>query len=272
MNRNKQTEILGGIITAVILVLLVFLSNVEVDKLSYIESVASSVINPVQRIFVDLKNKIQGNSAYFSNMESIMQENEELKSKNSELETALRELEIIKAENTKLQEYMNLTQKYSSYNTIPAYVINRDVSNYSSTLILNVGEKDGIKENMTVIADKGLVGHVISVENSTCKVQVIIDPASTVSCTISTTGESIICKGTLENNQILRASYIPTGAELIQGDKVYTSGIGGIYPKGIIIGDIKEIITTSNITDRYAIVEPVVDFSKVDTVLLIVND
>lgn len=272
MNRNKQTEILGGIITAVILVLLIFLSNVEVDKLSYIESVASSIINPIQRIFVDLKNKIQGNSAYFSNMESIMQENEELKAKNSELETELRELEIIKAENAILQADMNLTQKYSSYKTIPAYVINRDVSNYSSTLILNVGEKDGIKENMTVIADKGLVGHVISVENSTCKVQVIIDPASTVSCTISTTGESIICKGTLENNQILRASYIPTGAELIQGDAVYTSGIGGIYPKGIIIGTIKEIITTSNITDRYAIVEPVVDFSKVDTVLLIVNE
>ena len=176
---------------------------------------------------------------------------------------------MLKAENTTLQEYMNLTDKYSSYQTIPAYVINKDVSNFSSTLILNVGTKDGIRENMTVIADKGLVGHIISVSESTCKVQVIIDSASTVSCSISTTNDSIICKGTLENNQILRASYIPTGAELIQGDSVYTSGIGGIYPKGIIIGTVKEIITTSNITDRYAIVEPAVDFSKIDTVLII---
>ena len=152
---------------------------------------------------------------------------------------------------------------------IPAYVINKDVSNFSSTLVLNVGSEDGIKENMTVIADKGLVGHVISVAENTCKVQVIIDSASTVSCTISTTTESIICKGTLENNQNLRASYIPTGAELIQGDLVYTSGVGGIYPKGIIIGEVTEIITTSNITDRYAIVQPAVDFSKVDTVLII---
>ena len=124
---------------------------------------------------------------------------------------------------------------------------------------------------MTVIADKGLVGYVISVADKTCKVQVIIDSASTVSSTISTTSESIICKGTLENDQVLRASYIPTGAELIQGDNVYTSGIGGIYQKGIIIGTIKEIITTNNLTDRYAIVEPVVDFSKIDTVLVIKN-
>lgn len=269
MNRNKQTEILGGIITVIVLILLIFLSNVEVNKLSYLESAASSIINPIQRIFVDLKNKIQGNSVYFSEMETIIQENEELKKKNSELETILREFEMLKAENTTLQEYMNLTDKYSSYQTIPAYVINRDVSNYSSTLVLNVGTKDGIRENMTVIADKGLVGHVISVSENTCKVQVIIDSASTVSCSISTTNESIICKGTLENNQILRASYIPTGAELIQGDSVYTSGIGGIYPKGIIIGTIKEIVTTSNITDRYAVVEPAVDFSKIDTVLII---
>ena len=125
---------------------------------------------------------------------------------------------------------------------------------------------------MTGIADKGLVGHVISVTAKTCKVQVIIDSASTVSSTISTTQESVICKGTLENDQILRASYIPTGAELIQGDNVYTSGVGGIYPKGIIIGTIKEIITRSNITDRYATVEPAVDFSKLDTVLIIVDE
>jgi len=269
MNRNKQTEILGIIFTVIILILLLFLSNVESNKLSFLESAASSIVNPVQRVFNDLKNKIEGNSAYFSNMDNIMAENEELKARNSELETLVRELEVIKAENTTLQEYMNLTQKYAEYDTIPAYVISKDVSNLSSTLVLNVGAQDGIEKDMTVIADKGLVGYVVSVADKTCKVQVIIDSASTVSCSMSTSNESIICKGTLDNDQVLRATYIPTDAEVIQGDSIYTSGVGGIYPKGIIIGTIKEIITTSNITDRYAVVEPAVDFSKVDTVLII---
>ena len=147
MNRNKQTEILGGILTVIILILLIFLSNIELNKVSYLENVASSIVNPIQRIMMDIKNKIQGNSAYFSNMDSIIAENEELKKRNSELETELRELEIIKAENTTLQGYMNLTEKYSEYDTTPAYVINRDVSNFSSTLVLNVGSEDGIKEN-----------------------------------------------------------------------------------------------------------------------------
>lgn len=271
MNRNKQSNIFGGIITLMILILLIFLSNMPIGKFSFLDSVVNSVVTPLQRVFTDLRNKIQGNSAYFTDIENLQIENEQLKSRNSQLETELRELESIKADNVILQEYMNLTQKYADYNTIPAYVIDKDVSNYSSDLVINVGKKDGVEANMTVIADKGLVGHIISVTENTAKVQVIVDPASTVSCNISTTEESIICKGTLENNQILRASYIPTGAELIQGDNVYTSGLGGIYRKGILIGTIEEIITTSNITDRYAIIRTAVDFSTVDTVLVINN-
>ncbi len=63
--------------------------------------------------------------------------------------------------------------------------------------------------------------------------------------------------------------YIPTDADLVLEDSIETSGIGGIYPKGILIGKIKEIIETKNITDRYAIVETAVDFSKLETVLVI---
>ena len=79
MNRNRQTEILGGIFTVIILVLLIFLSNVETEKTSFFESAVSSVINPVQKVFVDLKNKIQGNSDYFVTIDEVKAENEELK-------------------------------------------------------------------------------------------------------------------------------------------------------------------------------------------------
>ena len=271
MNRNKQTEVLGVIITIIILILLIFLTNMEVNKLSYLEAVASSITSPVQKVFNDIKNKIQGNTGYFADLETVKKENEELKIKNSELETLVRELEILKADNKTLEEYMNLTQKYGEYSTVPANVISRDVSNFSSNLIIDVGSRDGITENMTVIADKGLVGYVLSVTETTAKVQVIIDSASTVSCNLTTSNESIICKGTLDNNQVLRATYIPTSAELIQGDTVITSGLGGIYRRGIFIGNVKEIVTTSNVTDRYAVIEPAVDFSKLETVLVI-ND
>lgn len=124
---------------------------------------------------------------------------------------------------------------------------------------------------MTVISDKGLVGHVISVTDDSAKVQTIIDTSNTVSCTISTTRDSIIAKGIIDSRKELKASFIPTDASILEGDMVETSGIGGVYPKGIHIGTIKQIINTKNITNRYAIIETAVDFSKLETVLVITN-
>ena len=98
-----------------------------------------------------------------------------------------------------------------------------------------------------------------------------IDTASSVSSSMSTTKDSIVCKGTLDEKSALKAMYIPTEANVIQGDSIETSGLGGIYPKGIHIGTIKKVTNTQNMTDRYAIVETAVDFDKLDTVLVITN-
>lgn len=271
MYKNKKTGVIGIIVTIIILILLVVLTNGSVGKMSYIENAVSTLVMPIQNGMTFLKNKMAGNNSFFEDISKLQSENEELKKKNSQLEQTLREFEIIKSENETLKEYVNLKDKYKEYTTVPAYVINRDISNYSNTVIINIGEKDGVKENMTVIADEGLVGHVISTTDHTAKVQTIIDTATAVTSTISTTRDSIIVQGTLDDKTVLKATYIPTEASILQGDSVETSGIGGIYPKGIHIGTIKEIFNTKNITDRYATVSTAVDFSKLETVLVILN-
>ena len=272
MGENRHVGLLGTIITIVILILLILLTNVDTSKMSYFRSLSSKITAPVQTLFTNLKNKVTGNENYFIEIDELKAENEELKKKNSELEEKLIEYDVLKEENEGLFQKMNLTEKYSEYKTVPADVINKDISNYSSTLVLNVGSNDGIEKGMTVIADKGLVGYITSVTDDTSQVKVIIDSGSTVSCNISTTDESVICKGTLDNNQLMRVTYIPTGADLIVGDSVETSGVGGVYVRGIHIGTIKEIVTTTNDTDRYAIVEAAVDFSKLTTVLVITSN
>ena len=270
MYKNKKAEIAGIVITIVILILIVIFSNTD-SEIYFLDNAASKLVMPVQNGLTYLKNKISGNSTFFTDINNLKQENEELSKRNSELEQSLRELESIKSENETLKEYLGLTEKYGEYSTVPAYIINKDISNYSKTVVINVGSDDGIKENMTVIADQGLVGHVISVTSDTAKVRTIIDTSSSVSCLLSTTDESIVCKGTLEEESALRAMYIPDDDGIIQGDSVETSGLGGIYPKGIHVGSIKRVVNTQNATDRYAIVETAVDFDKLDTVLVITN-
>lgn len=271
MYKKNKNNIIGIIVTIIILIILVAISNTKIEKWSEIGNPFTNFVNSIQNSLVYLKNKVSGNDSFFIDVEKTKAENEELKKINSELEQSLRELEIIKAENNTLREYVNLTEKYSEYSTFPAYVIQTDITNYNKTIVINAGKNDGIDVNMTVISDKGLVGHVISVTDTTAKVQTIIDTSSTVTCTVSTTKDSIIAKGTIDSYEELKVSFIPTDATILEGDKVETSGIGGIYPKGIHIGTIKKVVSTKNITNRYAVLETAVDFSKLGTVLVITN-
>ena len=271
MYKNSKTGMVGGIITLILLIILVIISNIQVDKMNSIENIFSAIINPIQNGITYLKNKIAGNDSFFTRVNELKAENEELLQKNSELEQSLRELEIIKAENATLKEYVDLKDKYQEYETVPAYVINKDIGNYTNTVIINAGKNDGIDVDMTVISEKGLVGQIVSVTDTTAKVQTLVDSGTAVSATIKTTGDNMLLRGTLNDNTTLIASYIPTSATLLAGDTIETSGLGGIYPKGILIGTIKEVKNTQNITDRYAKVETAVDFNKLNTVLVIKN-
>lgn len=271
MYRNKKSGLLGIIITIVVLILIVIFSNKEANT-SFFENVANKLVMPIQNGLTYVKNKVSGNSSFFTDISNLKTENKELQEKNSKLEQSLRELENIKTENETLKEYLGLTEKYGEYKTIPGYVINKEINNYSKTLIINIGKQDGIEENMTVIADEGLVGHVISVTDNTAKIRTIVDTSSSISCLMSSSKDSIVCKGTLDSNTEIKAMYIPTDANLVQGDCVDTSGLGGIYPKGIHVGTIKKIVNTKNMTDRYALVETAVDFNKLNTVLVVKNN
>ena len=257
MYRNKKTGIIGVIITIIVLVVIVIISNIKIEDFSHIGGALSSFVMPVQNGITYIKNKFSGNSTFFSDLATIKEENKTLKERNSELEKSLRELEVIKSENETLKEYVN--------------VINKNTSNYSNIIVINIGKNDGVDVGMPVIADAGLVGHIISVTDTTAKVQTLLDTSSAVSSVVGTARDSVIIKGNLENSNMLKGTYIPTSAALLEGDKVETSGLGGIYPKGITIGTVKQIIETKNLTNRYILVEPAVNFDKLETVLVIIK-
>ena len=271
MYNHKKNGVLGIIITTVILIILVIITNIDSTKLYNVENIINKIVMPVQNGITYFKNKVSGNNVFFADLNEVKEENKMLKQKNSELELQLRELEVIKAENEILKQYGMLAEKYKSYTTIPAYVISKDITNYSKVIVINVGKDDGVKENMTVISDEGLVGNVISVTSNTAKVQTIIDSASATSSITTSTRDAMVCKGTIEGVNTLKATYVAIDSNIIEGDSVESSGLGGIYPKGIHIGKIKKIIDGKNKIDKKIEVEPAVNFDKLETVLIITN-
>ena len=154
---------------------------------------------------------------------------------------------------------------------MPAYIIDRDWGNLNSTIIINVGKREGVEANMPVVSAEGVVGYVISSTETTAKVQPIIDPSSSISGIMSISRDNLIVKGELGKSNELKATYISADADLVLNDDVETSGIGGIYPKGLKIGKLIEIVEAENVTEKYAIIKPAVDFSKIETVLVIIK-
>ena len=128
MYKTKHASVVATVITIGVLVMLVLLTNVDIKHVSYFQSISTVIIKPVQNGFTYVKNKITGNDAFFTDLETLRKENKELKEQNGKLEEQLRELEIIKAQNASLQEYAVLKEKYSTYDSIPADIIDTDVS------------------------------------------------------------------------------------------------------------------------------------------------
>lgn len=205
MYKNRKVGIIGIIITVLILIALVLLTNVDINKFSGVEGFFNKLVMPIQNGLTYLKNKMSGNDAFFEDINNLKEENKKLIQENNKLEEELKQLEIIKAENATLRSYNSMSSQYSEYKTVPAYIINKDISNLSNTMVINVGTDNGVKVNMPVITTEGLVGYTISVTNKTAKVQPIIDPATSISGAISTSRDSVVVKGILRKRKLFKA-------------------------------------------------------------------
>ena len=197
MYKNKRVGVVGVIITIVILITLVVLTNIKMNSFSSLEGFFGKLIIPMQNGITRLKNRLAKNDSFFEDISKLKEENERLENENNRLKEELKGLEIIKAENATLRSYNDMSEQYKEFKTIPGYIINRDISNLSSTIVINIGTSDGVYVDMPVISTGGLVGHVISVTDKTAKVEPIIDAAGSTSAQLSTTRECVIAKGLL---------------------------------------------------------------------------
>lgn len=271
MYKNKKNGFLGTVIIIGILIILVITTNGNIDRFSGLENLFNKIVTPLQNGLVHLKNKMAGNTSFFETVDSLKNENEDLKKQNEELQSKINELQLVKTENEILRKYASLAEKNSEYTTIGAYIINRNISNLSDVFVINAGTNKGVTANMAVIAEEGLVGYVISATDNTAKVQPIIDASSSVSGIAASSKSNVVVSGMMDSNNNLKVTTLQTEESLIIGDTIETSGLGGIYPKGITIGTVKEIVETKNVTEKYAILETNVDFETLEYVLIVKN-
>lgn len=257
----------------IIIFICIGMTNNRARKVTLIEALVSDLITVPQKINNNIKNWASKDKEKINDIEVLNKKNEELVRENEQLKEKLLDYEILLSENIILKQKSQIEGSYPDYDVVVANIIYEPMNNWEEVYILDKGSNDGITPNMTVITTEGLVGYIESTTESTSKLISILDAGNSVSSRSTRTRDSVVCKGNiaLKDEDKLKIISIPIGVEFVEGDKIETSGMGGVYPKGIAIGEIEEFVVKKNPVENEAILKTYVDFGKLETVAIIVK-
>jgi len=194
------------------------------------------------------------------------EEYKRLKQETDVLKARIVGVEEVLRENTRLENLLKFKRKLI-YSSVVANVVGRDPSFWNSTMIIDKGSHDGIKQGMPVVNALGVVGKIAEVGETTSKVVLLTDPQFSVAALIQQPRESGLVSGTLKGG--CRMRYIRPEANVHVGDKVITSKLSSSFPEGLLIGEIIEIDNNIQKPGVECIIQPSVSFSQIEEVLVV---
>ncbi|MGD2144037.1 MAG: rod shape-determining protein MreC [Anaerolineae bacterium] len=254
----------------------------ESGLLAPVENAAHLVLDPIQRIFSSVVESTGG----------VFRTLREVRELRAEVEDLRAQLDALKVENVRLREYeaeaqqlralLNFVSEYPVSTHLGAEIVSReaceefpcgetlgvDPNPYLQYVIINVGAQQGAEVGMSVVSGgAGLVGRIAEVGPRTAKVRLLADPDSAVAALLQTTRGTGLVVG--QPDGTLQMKYIPQEEEVNVGEIVLTSGLGGLMPKGLVVGQVIEVQRREYETFQTATVRPAVDFTRIELALVI---
>ncbi len=260
--KRKYLLIAGILITG-----LVFL-NALPSVSGSIKNIVFKAFSPLQIIFIKTGNKVTNFFEIISSIRDLGQENLELKKKNIALESQLLKLVDVKKENEVLRNALNFPPKNVVIHNL-ASIVGKEIGGEDGIILINLGRNQGIENNFSVISEEmALVGKIIDVEENFSKVIVITNPQSTVAVAVNGKKIEGLLHKEKENGELVM-DFVPREENVELEDKIITSGMDNIYPAGIFVGNVKNINNSENQLFQKIIVEPAVNFNKLEKVFVI---
>lgn len=254
-----------GLIVLLILLLLLARSCGSSETASKLEGAAQESKAPVAAI-----GDFFGNIFDFSTKKSLHAEIDELNQQLAELRTDSQISSDVEAENEKLRELLELKNTYQTgWDTVAAEVIGREADNWYEKLTINKGSKDGISENMAVVDQNGLVGKIINVTENTSEVQMMIDSGASLGGMLQKSSIEGVLQGIGGGKGLITMTKLPYNADIQLNDVVVTSGVGGVFPAGLLVGTVVKVNTSADGLSKEAIIEPYCNFDDIQFVLVI---
>ena len=245
----------------------------ELGALVPLEGLFLQLATPVQRFVAGITEGIIDTSSSWRDLRDLREKNEQLESLVDQLMIENVRLNEVQAENEDLRKKLGFVETYPQYilkaAQVTSRVIGAEPNNFMSVLIIDVGSRDGVRAGMPVVTERGLVGHVRQAGTNWAKVLLIVDPSSSVAALLQSSRLPGVVSGRLGEDLVM--DYLAQGEQIFAGEVVLTSGMGGSYPKSLVIGQIVEVEQNDIETFQRAIVRPSVDFRQLETVLVLTS-
>ena len=195
-------------------------------------------------------------------------ENESLTSEVQRLQSQILLLQETALQNNRLQQLLEL-KSASETPLTAARVVGRDATNWYKTIMLNKGEQKGLQVGMGVLSPAGVVGKIIRTTLFSSQVLLVSDHRSVIAALVHNTRDEGLVEGA--EASMLRMKYLPILSDVKEGEVVLTSGLAGIFPKGLVIGHISEVQKKKNDLFQVAYIKPAVDLAKLEEVMVIIQ-
>ncbi len=264
---SNRLKVILGIIILISLVLVIFLTPLK----SVIVKFGGMIITPVNNMFNSVSKSVSQWAYSVTHANKVMEDNLNFKREIEELKNKLALYQGLESENNRLETLLELKDKYNNFDSTGAEIISRDAGNWFTVFTINKGKKDGIDKNQPVLCSGGLVGHTTEVGANWAKIVTLIDTTHSASGMSVRSGHYVQVDGdiSLMGGGLCRMTNISEEADIILGDVIVTSGIGGVYPKDIVIGTVLEFKELETGTGNYAVIKPAVDFRHINEVLVL---
>lgn len=275
--RKYKDRIIVFSIAIVLLIVIGYTSNKDRISLTFGEKFIGNLLTPVSKVSFSVSKNVTNFFGSVFNMFNIKNENEELKIRIAELEDDNRDLTNIIGKTDYLRNELNIVEN-AKHDMVLANIVSKEPGNWYSRFNIDKGIKDGIRKGATVIQgieiehgiiEEGIIGRVIDVADNWAKIVSVIDEFNRISFKIIRTQDGGVLSGSIEG--ILSGYLFDNKADVIVGDKLYTSGLGGTFIKDIYIGEVSKVILDDEELTKKVIIEPAIDFKKLYKVFVILN-
>ena len=271
--RGRLGSILFGVLVGLAAIAIAFFIYVKVQgEISLPENAVGSLVSPVQNAVSSVTGWVRDKVSDLVNAGRLRSEYEQLQIENMQMQYQISQLQEEAQEYERLAALMGAQSRYDTLDPIYAKVIAKSAGRWFDMFSINRGTLSGVDRGMAVISANGLAGRVYEAGLNYAKVVSIINADSAVACLIERTRDNGILRGQLSaasDDDSCRMYYVPSVNDIIPGDSVVSSGLDGVYPKGLVIGTVTEVSRQSDTSDQYLVVKPATDFQHLEEVLVL---